>query len=51
MKDKTLKGTVLSGLLAGANPCIDALALFIFAITIGNGSYAFAVIIFFSLGL
>jgi ABC-type nickel/cobalt efflux system permease component RcnA len=51
MKDKTLKGTVLSGFLAGANPCIDALALFIFAITIGNGFYAFGMIICFSLGL
>ncbi len=47
----TLKGTTLTGILAGCNPCIDALALFIFAITIGNGTYAFLMIIFFSLWL
>jgi ABC-type nickel/cobalt efflux system permease component RcnA len=50
-KKSTVRWTTFTGMLAGCNPCIDALALFIFAITIGNGTYAFLMIIFFSLGL
>ena len=37
------------GLLAGLVPCIDALALFVFAIGIGNVWYSFLIIIAFSL--
>lgn len=50
-RSRWLKWTTLSGLLAGANPCIDALALFIFAVNIGSAGYAFLTIICFSLGL
>lgn len=50
-KNSGLKWTLLSGLLAGCNPCIDALALFTFAVSIWNGIYAFFIILFFSLGL
>ena len=39
------------GLLAGLVPCIDALALFVFAIGIGNVWYSFLIIIAFSIGL
>ena len=48
---KWLRWTTLTGLLAWCNPCIDALALFIFAITIWNAVYALFMILFFSLGL
>ncbi len=51
VKKSSLKWTTISGILAGANPCIDALALFIFAINIGSARYAFLTIVAFSLGL
>lgn len=33
------------------NPCIDALALFLLALSIGDGLYALGVVLAFSLGL
>lgn len=45
------KKTFWTGIIAWANPCIDALVLFIFAITIGNIGYAILLILSFSIGI
>lgn len=51
LESSLFKKTLFTGILAGCNPCIDALVLFIFAIQIGNITYSLLMILCFSLGL
>lgn len=46
-----MKSTISMGFLAGLNPCVDALVLFIFALSIGNIIFAMIAILAFSLGI
>ena len=48
---KPLKNTIFIGFLAGLVPCVDALALFVLAISIGNIFYSSFLILAFSLGI
>lgn len=46
-----LKKTLLTGILIGANPCIDALAIFVLALGLADALYATVIVGSFSLGL
>lgn len=48
---KSLKQTTIVGMLAGLNPCVDAIILFVFALGIGNIFFASILIIVFSFGI
>lgn len=43
--------TLLAGILAGLNPCVDALALFVLALSLHDAVYASVIVVAFSLGL
>lgn len=46
-----MRHTIFVGFLAGLVPCIDALALFISALSIGNIFYSSLIILAFSFGI